>query len=174
LIEQEAAKVREQETAEVRAQLEQMHVKEEKAYQRAGELLGDLAGVWNELVEIVEEESQVATSNRLEAPGILAVEPVPLTFRSFLLLLLAASTDADVRAEPFTEQLADIGAFGRRDDQGNDIGGAVYEVRPAGTRQVETRRKLDYGDRLYHVVPDLRGIVRKLQLSGRVPTVTSE
>ena len=53
-----------------------------------------------------------------------------------------------------------------RDDQGNDIGGAVYEVRSAGTRQVETRRKLDYGDRLYHLTPDLRSVVRALQLSG--------
>ena len=50
------------------------------------ELFGELAGVWNELVEIVEEESQVATANRLEAPGILAVEPMPSTFRTFLLL----------------------------------------------------------------------------------------
>jgi hypothetical protein len=167
----EAARVAEEETAEAREQTAELHAKEEAIWRQAAELLGELAGAWNAYVTLAEEEDKFASLNRLEGPGVLAVEPAPLTFRSFLLLLLAASTDADVRAEPFTEQLADIGAFGRRDEQGNDIGGAVYEVRPAGTRQVETRRKLDYGDRLYHVVPDLRSIVHKLQLSGRVPTI---
>jgi hypothetical protein len=47
-------------------------------------------------------------------------------------------------------------------------------VRPAGTRQVEVRKRLDEQDRLYHVVPDLRSIVRKLSLSGHVPKFTAE
>jgi len=168
----EAARVAEEETAEARAQLTEFHEKEQAIWKQASELFGELADAWNTYVTLAEEEDKFASGNRIEGPGVLAVEPAPLTFRSFLLLLLTASTDADVRAEPFTEQLTDIGAFGRRDDQGNDIGGAVYEVRAAGTRQVETRRKLDYGDRLYHVVPDLRSVVRKLQLGGRVPTIT--
>lgn len=170
----EAQRVTDEATAEARDQTAELHAKEEAIWRQAAELFGELAYTWNAYATLAEEEDRFASVNRLEGPSVLAVEPAPLTFRSFLLLLLAASTDADVRAEPFTEQLADIGAFGRRDDQGNDIGGAVYEVRPAGTRQVETRRKLDYGDRLYHVVPDLRSVVRALVLSGRVPTITSE
>ena len=75
-----------------------MHVKEEKVYRRAGELLSELTVVWNELVEIVEEESQVATSSRLEAPGILAVEPVPADFTAFVSLLRVAATDPAVHA----------------------------------------------------------------------------
>jgi hypothetical protein len=91
LIAQEDAKVREQETAEARKQLELLHKQEEGAWTKAGEVFAELAGVWNELVEIVEEESQVATANHLEAaPGILAVEPVPSTFKAFLLLLHTA------------------------------------------------------------------------------------
>jgi hypothetical protein len=39
--------------------------------------------------------------------------------------------------------------------------GVLYDVRPAGTRQVEVRRRLDYGDRLIHVLPDLRTVVHK-------------
>jgi hypothetical protein len=170
----EAARVAEEETAEAREQTAELHAKEEAIWRQAAELFSELAGVWNAYVTLAEEEDKFASVNRLEGPGVLAVEPAPLTFRSFLLLLLAASTDESVRAEPFEEQLADIGAFGRRDEQGNDIGGAVYEVRPSGTRQVETRRKLDYGDRLFHVVPDLRSVVRALNLSGRVPKFTAE
>jgi hypothetical protein len=170
----EAARAAEEKTAEARAHLTDLHESEEEIWRQAAELFGELAGAWNAYVTLAEEEDEFASLNRLEGSGVLAVEPAPLTFRSFLLLLLAASTDADVRAEPFTEQLADIGPFGRRDELGNDIGGAVYEVRPAGTRQVETRRKLDYGDRLFHLTPDLRSVVHKLQLSGRVPTIASE
>jgi hypothetical protein len=36
-----------------------------------------------------------------------------LSFKSFLLLLLVASTDAEVRVEPHEEQLSDSGVFGR-------------------------------------------------------------
>jgi hypothetical protein len=171
LIEQEDAKVREQETAEVRAQLEQMHVKEENVYQRAGELLGDLAGAWNELVEIVEEESQVAAANRLEAPGILAIEPVPSTFKAFLLLLHTAATDPAVHAAPHVQELTDFGIFGRRDEHGNALPGAYYDSRPAGTKTTIVRRKLDENDRLFHLIEPLGSIVRKLQLSGRVSTI---
>ena len=63
--------------------------------------------------------------------------------------------------------------YGRRDSDGNDIGGSVYDTRIVGTRTRETRRRLDEQDVLYHVVPDLRGIVRKLSLSGRVPKFTA-
>ena len=50
----------------------------------------------------------------LEGSGVLAVELTPSTFKAFLLLLLSAATDADVRSEPFTEQLVDSGIYGRR------------------------------------------------------------
>jgi hypothetical protein len=170
----EAQRVTEEATAEARAQLEQMHVKEEKTYQRAGELLGDLAAVWNELVEIVEEEAQVATSNRLDSPGILAVEPVPSTFKAFLLLLHTAATDPAVHAAPHVQELTETGIFGRRDEHGNALPGAYFDTRPAGTKTTIVRRKLDEHDRLFHLIPALGSIVRKLQLSGRVPTIASE
>lgn len=81
-----------------------------------------------------------------------------------------AATNEEVRAAPFTEQLVDAGTFGRRDENGNSIGGAVYDIRPAGTRTTEVRRKLDHGDVLVGsgLIPDLRGVVRAL--SGHVPT----
>jgi hypothetical protein len=93
--------------------------------------------------------------------GVLAVEPAPLSFKSFLLLLHTAATDPEVRLEPYEEQLIDAGAFR------TEHGGVAYEVRPAGSRPVEVRRKLDYGDRLVHVTPDLRSVVRVRLPVGR-------
>src|SRR2546430_1781473 len=61
VINAEAARLAEEETAEARAQLEQLHKREEGVWTKAGELISALAGVWNELVEVVEEESRVAT-----------------------------------------------------------------------------------------------------------------
>jgi hypothetical protein len=165
----EAQRVTEEATAEARAVLEQMHAREEKVWQRAGDLLGDLAAVWNELVEIVEAESQVATANRLEAPGILAVEPVPADFKAFLSLLRVAATDPAVHAAPHVQELTETGIFGRRDSHGNALPGAYFDTRPAGTKTTIVRRKLDEHDRLFHLIPALGSIVRKLQLSGRVP-----
>ena len=99
------------------------------------------------------------------------IEPAPSTFKAFLLLLLSAATDADVRSEPHTEQLVDSGVYGRRDSAGNDIGGSVYDTRIVGTRTRETRRRLDERDVLYHVVPDLRSVVGRLSLSGPRPQI---
>jgi hypothetical protein len=59
---------------------------------------------------------------------------------------------------PISSVVTDTGIFGRRDGHGNDTGGAVYDVRPAGTRTI--------------VIPDLRNVVRPLQVSGHVPTIT--
>src|SRR6266566_6313178 len=58
VINAEAARLAEEETAEVRSQLAELNTKEEAIWKRAGEVFSALAGVWNELVEIVEEESQ--------------------------------------------------------------------------------------------------------------------
>ena len=96
------------------------------------------------------------------------MEPTASTFKAFLLLLHRAATDPEVRLEPYEEQLIDAGTFR------TDHGGVVYDVRPAGIRQVEVRRKLDYADRLHDLIPDLRSVVHKLQPSGRVPTIASE
>jgi hypothetical protein len=57
---------------------------------------------------------------------------------------------------------------------GNGHGGASYETRPAGIQTTEVRRKLDHADRLFHLIPALGGVVRALQLSGRIPTITAE
>jgi hypothetical protein len=73
-----------------------------------------------------------------------------------------------------TAEFVDSGIYGLRDSDGNDVGGAVWDTRVVGTRTLETRRRLDDRDVLYHVVPDLRSIVRKLSPSGRIPTIASE
>jgi hypothetical protein len=88
-------------------------------------------------------------------------------------LLRSAATDADVRAEPHTEQLVDSGIYGRRDENGNDIGGVTYDTRFVGTRTLETRRRLDEHDILFNAVPELRTVVRALSLSGRVAKFTA-
>jgi hypothetical protein len=178
----EAERVAEEETAEARAQLAELHEKEEMTWKRAGKLLGDLASVWNAYVDLAEEEDRFATANGLEGSGVLAVEPTPATFKAFLLLLHQASTDETVRSEPHTEQLVDSGIYGRRDEHGNafldkdgrDIGGAIYDSRVVGTRTIETRHRLDARDVLFNVVPDLRSVVRALSLSGCVPKFTAE
>jgi hypothetical protein len=170
----EAARVALEEIAEARRQLSEFHEKEEAIWKRAAEVFGELAGAWNAYVTLAEEEDRFVQANGLDGSGILAVEPAPSTFKAFLLLLLSAATNEDVRSEPHTEQLVDSGVYGRRDSDGNDIGGAVYDTRIVGTRTRETRRRLDERDVLYHVVPDLRGVVRKLSLSGRVPKFTAE
>jgi hypothetical protein len=149
----EAARVQEEETAEARAQLSALHEKEEATWKQAGELLGDLAEVWNAYTELTTQAGRFAHENGLNATEALAVSPAPASFRAWLLLLHQASTDADVRAEPFTEQLIDSGIFR------TESGELIADVRPAGTRQVEVRRKLDYGDRLYDLIPDLRNVV---------------
>jgi hypothetical protein len=168
----EAQRVTDEETAEARELLQGLHVKQEAIYQRAGELLGELTSVWNSLVEVVEEESQVATANRLEAPGVLAVEPVPSSFRAFLLLLHVAATDPTVHAEPHVQELTETGIFGRRFADGNPMPGAVYDTRPAGTKTTEVRRRLDHADRLHSLIPDLRGVVMALKLSGKIPSIS--
>jgi hypothetical protein len=168
VIEEESARLALEKTAEARATLQKLHKQEESVYQRAGILIEDLAGVWNELVEILEEASQVATANRIEAPGVLAVEPVPSTFSAFLSLLRVAATDPEVRAEPHVIALTETGIYG------NGHGGASYETRPVATQTTEVRRRLDEHDRLFHLIPALGNIVRALQLSGRIPTITAE
>ena len=170
----EAARLALEETAEARAQLEQLHAREEAVWTKAGVVFADLASIWNELTEIVEEESRVAAANRLEAPGILAIEPVPSNFKAFLSLLHVAATDPAVHAEPHVQELTETGIFGRRDEHGNALPGAYFDTRPAGTQTTEVRRRLDEHDRLFHLIPALAGIVRELQLSGRVPTIASE
>jgi DNA repair exonuclease SbcCD ATPase subunit len=165
VIQQEDVRVREQETASARAQTQELHAKEEAIWKEAGELFGELANVWNTYVDLAEEEDRFATASGLDGSGALAVVPAPLSFKSFLLLLHRAATDSEVRLEPYEEQLIDAGAFR------TEHGGVGYDVRPAGTRQIEVRRKLDYGDRLIYVLPDLRSVVHKLQLSGRIPII---
>lgn len=59
----------------------------------------------------------------------------------------------------------DSGIYGRRDENGGDLGGATYDTRIVGTRTLETRRRLDARDILFRAVPDLRSIILALQLS---------
>jgi hypothetical protein len=170
VIQQEDVRVREQETAEARAQLELLHDKEKRIWSDAGKLLAELASTWNSYVELAEQEDKLANARGIGS-DILAVEPAPLSFRSWLLLLHVAATDQEVRAEPHTEEIADSGIYGLRDKDGNDIGGAVYDTRVVGTRTLERRRRLDEHDVLYNAVPDLRSIIRRVQLGGDIQTI---
>jgi hypothetical protein len=171
LIEQEDAKVREQETAEAREQLAVLHAEEEAVWKQAGEIIGQLADAWNALVGVVEKESQAAVANGLDS-HIPAVEPVPSDFKTFLSLLRVAATDPAVHAAPHVQEVTETGIFGRRDENGNALPGAYFDTRPAGTQTTIVRRKLDEHDRLFHLIPALGSIVRKLQPSGRIPTIT--
>jgi hypothetical protein len=162
----EAARVAEEETAAARAAMQEFHAKEEATWEKAGKAFAELTGIWNQYVELAEEEDRFAAANGIDGADALAVAPAPLSFKSFLLLLHRAATDPEVRLEPYEEQLIDAGAF--RTDHGN----VVYDVKPAGTRQVEMRRKLDTGDRLHDLIPDLTAVVRALQLRGQIPTIT--
>jgi len=123
VIAEEAARVTEEETAAARALTQELHAKEEAIWEKAGAAFAEIAGVWNSYVEQVQEAQQFASANRLENSGALAVTPRPGSFREWLLLLLEASTAEDVRSEPHTEQLVDSGIYGRRDENGHDIGG---------------------------------------------------
>jgi hypothetical protein len=165
VIQQEDAKVRVKEKLAAHALTRELHAKEEEVWKQAGAAFAELAKVWNNYVDLAEEEDRFATANGLDSSGALAVVPAPLSFKSFLLLLHTAATDPEVRLEPYEEQLIDAGTFR------SEHGGVVYDVRPAGTRQIEVRRKLDYADRLHDLIPDLRSVVHRLQLSGRVPTI---
>ncbi len=120
----EAQRVTEEATAEARKQLEQLNAREETVWQRAGELFGELAATWNDYIAVAEESDKCAGENGIGS-GILAVEPAPLSFKSFLLLLHTAATDPAVRAEPHVQELNDFGIYGRRDEHGNDLGGAT-------------------------------------------------
>jgi hypothetical protein len=97
---------------------------------------------------------------------------VPSTFRAFLLLLHTAATDPAVHAAPHVQELTETGIFGRRDERGNALPGAYFDTRPAGTQTTIVRRKLDHGDRLFHLIPALGGIVRRLQLSSKIPSIS--
>jgi hypothetical protein len=154
VIAEEDVRVREQATAEARAKLAERHELEESAWTKAGSVFAELADAYRQYVTIAKESISYASSNGLNASDALAITPAPASFKEFVALLLKAATDAEVRAEPFTEQLIDSGNFR------TEHGGVVYDVRPAGTRTIEVRRRLDERDRLFHLVPDLRSVVR--------------
>ena len=170
----EAQRVTEEEMAAARALTQELHAKEEGIWKQAGAVFAEMAGVWNSYVQQVEESHQFANAHGLENSGSLAVTPHPDSFKDWLLVLFAAATNEEVRAEPYTEQLVDSGIYGNRDGDGNALPGATYATRHMGTRQVEVRRRLDERDVLFNVVPDLRSVVRALSLSGRVPKFTAE
>ena len=109
-----------------------------------------------------------------KAEKFARIEPVPSTFRAFLLLLHTAATDPAVHAAPHVQELTETGIFGRRYEHGNALAGAYFDTRPAGTKTTIVRRKLDEHDRLFHLIPALGSIVRSLQLSGRISTITDD
>jgi hypothetical protein len=156
----EAQRVTEEATAEARAQLAKLHDQEEAVWADAGKLLGELSTVWNSYVAQVEQSHQFASANGLESSDARAVIPGPGSFKEFLALLLTAATEEAVRSEPHTEEIVDYGIYGRRDENGADLGGAMYETRVVGTRTVDTRRRLDERDILFRAIPDLRSAVR--------------
>jgi hypothetical protein len=143
-----------------RKQLAKRHELEESSWAHAGSVFAELANAWDRYLTLREESTSYARSNGLDATDALAVRPAPASFREFIALLLAASTDEDVRSEPHTEELVDSGIYGRRGSNGEDLGGAVYDTRVVGTRTFDTRRRIDERDILFRVIPDLRSAVR--------------
>lgn len=143
-----------------RKQIASRHELEESSWAQAGRIFADLANAWDQYLTIREESISYASSNGLDAADALAVTPAPATFREFIALLLAGSTDEEARSQPHVEELVDSGIYGRRGSNGEDLGGAVYDTRVIGTRTVETRRRLDERDILFRVIPDLRSVVR--------------
>jgi hypothetical protein len=161
VIEVEAIRQSEEETAEARVQIAEMHVKEEAIWKQASEAFAEMASVWNKYVSQAEESSKFAHENGLDPSTALAVVPAPLSFRSWLLLLHVASTDPTVHAPPHVQEMFETGNYNGR-----------YETHPAPAKVTEVRRKLDHGDRLFHLIKPLGGVVRALNLSGRIPTIT--
>jgi hypothetical protein len=155
----EAQRETEKATEAARAQLAELHGHEKTIWQEAGPLVAGLAACWNSYVEQVEQSHRLVSANRLENTDPLAVTPGPGSFREFVELLLTAATNEEVRAADYQRPLIDSGAFR------GEHGGVVHAVRPVGTEAVSVRRRLDARDVLYHAVPDLRAVVRALQLS---------
>jgi hypothetical protein len=151
----EAQRETEKAVEATRKQLAGLHEQEREIWSNAGKLLAELVGIWNSYTEQVQEASRFAAANRLPNSDALAVTPGPGSFKAFLDLLLTAATN-EVRAADYQAPLIDVGAFR------TEHGGAVYAVKPAGTETMVVRRRLDERDVLFHLVPDLRSIVRKL------------
>jgi hypothetical protein len=148
-------------TAAARQKLADLHAREEVVWTKAGERFGELAAAWNEYVALAEESSRLAHESGLDPATALAVTPAPSSFLLWLLLLHTASTDAEVRAPDHVQELTETGNYG-----------GTYQTMPAGTKTTSVRRRLDYGDRLHGIIPDLRGIVQGLSLSGNIPTIS--
>jgi hypothetical protein len=160
VIEREDAKRQEEETAAARRALGQLHKHEEAVWKRTGEAFSELVSCWNELVDIAEKENALAVTSGLERSVL--VTPFPASFRALLIRLIDGALDPtnEYRVGPEERDIIDYGVYGRRDEKGNDLGGAVYDGRKLGTETIERRKKLDPGDVLFNVLPDLRGKVR--------------
>jgi hypothetical protein len=154
----EAQRVAEEETAAAREQTEELHAKEEAIWKEAGSLIAEFATCWNAYVQLVEESHRFASANGLESSEALAVTPGPDSFKAFVDLILTAALDEEVRAPAHEVPLIDSGVF--RGEHGVN----VYDVRPAGSKSVEVRRRLDQRDVLFSAVPDLRSVVLALRL----------
>jgi hypothetical protein len=154
---QEDAKVRDQEKIAARAQTQELRAREEAIWKQAGSVLEQLATCFNEYAEQVEEAHRFTSSHGLERSEALSVVPGVDSFKAFVDLLVTAALSDEVRAPDYEQPLIDSGVF--RGDHGTN----VYDVRPAGSKQVSVRKKLDERDILFHAVPALGGIVRKLR-----------
>lgn len=90
---EEAARVAAQATAQARKEQARLLEREEAIWKRASDLFAELAVCWGEYVESAEEQDRLARSNGLDGSGVLAVEPAPASFETFVKLLVAASID---------------------------------------------------------------------------------
>jgi hypothetical protein len=153
VIEREDVRVREQKVAEARELLEQSHEKAEQAWKRAGGKFAELVKIWNEIIELDEEAARIARAGGIQGQGIAAVEPTPETFGDLLGLLVDVCLDptGQRRTPDYEEQLVDSGPVR------TETGELVHRIRRAGTRLVQVCRPADHRDRLFHLLPNLRG-----------------
>jgi hypothetical protein len=171
-IEKKEAQRRAEETVAAREALEHLHKHEVGAvWKPAGEAFSAILNYWNKYAEVAEKADALAVANGLDG-RILAVEPAPRDFRSFLVLLLDGCVDERnlYRLESEEFQTGELGIFGARNADGSDAGYAEYRSVPR-TEVRERRTKLDRDDVLISVLPDRRGEVRQLTLRSGVETI---
>jgi hypothetical protein len=177
VVNEEATREAERSLIEVRKRDNQERTRQRELIKQAGEQFAELFDTYDDLLAAAEDHARIRDEARRTLPAnllayldsegpALLLSPMPTTFQAFTRMLHEAATNPELRSEPYVEPLIDAGVFS------TESGARVYDVRTAGTRLVDTRKRLDDRSILIELVPDLRSSVRRVQLGGRIPTIT--